>query len=122
MPNVLDNETKDYHTGYIMVVTYTRITDGMSQSWQLTLRYSVFRNLSLKIAKYLNGVSFSGKAAFPSRVTTLFMGITDKVRNERMSQLDAWMREVLSSALIMTVPEVVDSVYEVLEVEARVND
>jgi hypothetical protein len=111
MPNVLDNETKDYHTGYIMVVTYTRISDGMSQSWQLTLRYSVFRNLSI-----------NGKAAFPSRVTTLFLGITDKVRNERMNQLDAWMREVLSSALIMTIPEVVESMFEVLEVEARVND
>ena len=50
------------------------------------------------------------------------MGITDKVRNERMNQLDVWMREILNSALVMTIPEVADAVLEVLEVESRVSD
>ena len=96
--------------------------DNQIVSWQLTLRYSVFRNLNAKIAKYLQGTSFDSRTAFPSKVTTFFTGITDKVRNERMNQLDAWMKEILSSALIMTVPEVADGILEVLEVEARVSD
>lgn len=122
MPNVLDSESKDYHTGYIMVVTYNRLADNHPQSWQLTLRYSVFRALNAKITKHIGGTIFDARCRFPSKAATLFSGMTDKVRNDRMQQLDAWMREILSSALIMTVPEVVDAILEVLEVEARVSD
>ena len=39
-----------------------------------------------------------------------------------MNQLDTWMREVLTSALIMTIPEVVEGILELFEVEARVSD
>lgn len=122
MPNCLDNETKDYHTGYIMAVTYQRLQGNGVQTWQLTLRYSVFRNLNAKISKYLPSAAIDPRAAFPSKVTTLFSGITDKVRNDRMNQLDLWMRGVLSSALLMTIPEVVEAIIEVLEIEARVSE
>lgn len=122
MPNCLDNETKDYHTGYIMTVSYQRLQGSGVQSWQLTLRYSVFRNLNAKIAKFLPSSAIDSRAAFPSKVATFFTGITDKVRNERMGQLDLWMRGVLSSALLMTIPEVVEAVLEVLEVDARVSE
>lgn len=122
LPNLLDSETKDFHTGYIMLVSYQRLCDNQLISWQLTLRYSVFRNLNNKISKYISGTSIDSRVHFPSKVTTFFTGITDKVRNERMNQLDAWMREILNSALIMTIPEVADAVLEVLEVESRVSD
>ena len=122
MPNVLDAETKDYHTGYIMTVTYNRLSNNYPQNWQLTLRYSVFRNLNARISKYIAGTSFDHRAHFPSKVATFFTGMTDRVRNDRMQQLDMWLREVLSSALLMTIPEVAEAVLEVLEVEARVSD
>jgi hypothetical protein len=122
MPNVLDPETKDYHTGYIAVVTYHRLADGAPISWQLTLRYSVFRALNSKISRHQSGTQFDAKCRFPSKVTTLFTGISDKVRNDRMQQLDGWMRELLTSAVIMTIPEVAEAILEVLEVEARVSD
>ena len=122
LPNLLDKDTKDYHTGYIMLVQYQRLADNQLISWQLTLRYSVFRALNNRIAKYIQGTSIDSRVHFPSKVSTFFTGITDKVRNDRMNQLDAWMREILNSALIMTIPEVADAVLEVLEVEARVSD
>ena len=122
LPNLLDAETKDFHTGYIMLVSYQRLADNQLISWQLTLRYSVFRNLNNKISKYIAGTSIDSRVHFPSKVSTFFMGITDKVRNERMNQLDLWMREILNSALVMTIPEVADAVLEVLEVESRVSD
>eukprot|EP01032_Pedospumella_encystans_P007580 gene7580-9081_t len=122
LPNLLDAETKDFHTGYIMLVSYQRLADNQLISWQLTLRYSVFRNLNNKVSKYIAGTSIDSRVHFPSKVSTFFMGITDKVRNERMNQLDLWMREILNSALVMTIPEVADAVLEVLEVESRVSD
>jgi hypothetical protein len=122
MPNVLDKRTMDYHTGYIMAVTYVRPGDNSVTSWQLTLRYSIFRTLNAKISKFLGGTSFDSRTHFPSKASTFLVGINDKVRNSRMEQLDHWMREILSSALIMTIPEVVEGLLELLEVEARVSD
>jgi len=121
MPNVLVGASKDYHTGYVMVVSYSRLIDNVHQQWHLTLRYSDFRTLSRKLSKFLPS-SLSGQFGLNSKMSTLISGCNDKVRQERMIQVDRWLKELLCSGSIMTVPEVAETIMETLEIETRGSD
>jgi hypothetical protein len=114
--------TKAVHTGYVMQVSYLRISDGLQQAWELTYHYHVFRDLHHKLSRYLPASSFDADSQFPNMVITFLTGFSDKVKFERLAQLDRWMVKICSSALIMTVPEVAQALLDFLEVEARVSE
>lgn len=61
--------------------------------------------------------------SFPSTgLSTMFGGITDQVRNDRMIQLDNWLKEILDNPVLMTTYEVTEALTELLEVEGHISD
>ena len=48
-----------------------------------------------------------------------FIGLEDKDRFERMNKFDAWLRDVIGNPTAMTIKEIVQAVYRLLEVEER---
>ena len=94
LPNVTCPTTKAVHTGYVMQVSYLRISDGLQQAWELTYHYHVFRDLHHKLSRYLPASSFDADSQFPSMVSTFLTGFSDKVKFERLNQLDRWMVKV----------------------------
>ncbi len=55
MPNFQDQDKKDFHTCYVVTVTYNKIGCPNNElvSYQLTLRYSQFKELHEATQRYL---------------------------------------------------------------------
>lgn len=49
-------------------------------------------------------------------------GITDEIRNQRMSKFDTWLSEVLLNPVLMTTIEIYEAVNEFLEVDKHVQE
>lgn len=120
MPNFQEDDKKDYHTCYVVTVTYHRIAHPQDAliSYRITLRYNQFKDLHIALQRHLKHTEIIEPFPMASVSQSLF-GLDDNQRNERMNRLDAWLREVLINAIAMTTKEIVQAVYRLLEVEQQ---
>jgi hypothetical protein len=119
LPNLLDNDNNDFHTGYVTHISFIPLHTTTPNSYVLTLRYSKFKKIYTTISKYSN--EYITHSVFPSTTISQFiMGVSNELRFERMHAFDSWLREVIVSPVLMTIKEVVEVVYEVLEVHEHV--
>jgi hypothetical protein len=124
LPNHLDPNANDFHTKYVCTVAYDYITKpGKVESWQIEFRYSQIKDLYGVFSKYyyeINDVSPLQETFPMASISHGLFGITDQIRNERMSKFDLWLREVTMNPMGMTIWEVVEAVYAFLEVDRHV--
>lgn len=122
LPNIIEKDKPDYHTGYVCVVNYSSIySDRNVHPWQLILRYNAFYKLYCIVCKHLKYTNL--KAEFPLATTGHWVwGITDDIRNERMNKFDTWMRELLVNPILMTTKEIIDAVNSMLEIDSRITE
>lgn len=115
LPNIAsDKEASDFHTGYIATVSIC----CSNISWQVTHRYSNFRDLHDNVmrAARKERVQVALNAPFPmDRLHNVFFGMTDEVRNRRQGQLDAWLKELLTTPAYMANAAIQDVVIDFLE-------
>lgn len=118
MPNMQSKEdAKDFFTGYALTVGFVDIDDS-SPIWQITYRYSRFKELYDQVRRHGSHVPI--QAVFPAATTAqLLFGVDDALRTERMNALDKWMRELVLNPCLMTVPPLHRAIYSFLEVEAH---
>lgn len=118
MPNYQEADKHDYHTCYVVTVTYNVIGSHQLISWQLTVRYNKFKELYDIVNRYLKHGNIS--VPFPlSSITNALFGIDDNLRNERMNKFDAWLREVTANPVAMTTKEILLAVHRILEIDTR---
>lgn len=114
LPNLMEADGTDYHTGYVMSIGYITLLEDTVQSWQLTLRYNRFKAIHTVVSKYSHLQAL--KHPFPASTLGQWLaGVSDADRTIRMDSLDAWLREVTLSPVLMTVQEVAEIVYSVLQ-------
>ena len=125
MPNYQEADKHDFHTCYMVHVTYNCIDSNRVLAWQLSVRYRSFKELYDIVQRYwpldINS-STSINAQFPlSTLSQSLWGIDDTVRNERMRKFDCWLRELVLNSAAMTTREILLAVYKLLEVDIRTN-
>ena len=87
-------------------------------SWQINLRYKKLFDLNEHIkhaigAEYPQGMSHG----FPQdRLVNWVTGMSDTVRNDRMDKLNAWLRDVCASGVLMGRRDVSDAIFNALSV------
>ncbi len=118
MPNYQEADKHDYHTCYVVTVTYNAIGSHQLISWQLTIRYNKFKEMYDVVNRHLKHGNIG--APFPlSNISNALFGIDDNLRNDRMQKFDVWLRELTANPVAMTTKEILLTVYRILEVDSR---
>ena len=118
MPNVQHNN--GYRTEYVITVNYESIDKGY-QSFTCQYGYSDYMNLSHLLNKIILKEKIKIRNPFPTRVSTFFasvMGDSDESRYERMTKLDAWMKEIVLNPMVMTDYESFCAIYDFLRIKS----
>lgn len=124
LPNYMDSSQNDFHTKYVCTVSYDLIS-GQIASWQIHFRYSQIKELYYVVQKYngeINDISPLIEQFPLASISQGLFGIDDKVRNERMSKFDLWMREVVMNPVCSTIWEIAEAVYQFLEVQSHTHE
>jgi hypothetical protein len=120
MPNYQEADRHDFHTCYMIHVSYNCIDSNRLLTWQLSIRYRMFKDVYDIVERYLP--FGNANENFPlSTFAQSLLGIDDKVRNDRMRKFDVWLREILSNPIAMTTREILLAIYKLLEVDIRTN-
>ena len=126
LPNVTNNDsttstsssTSIAYVGYFISISTNDAVSSNQISWKIIRRFSEFHSLYCKISSYISRSFKNGSMTYPfrdDRMKVWMLGSTDNICNTRKDNLDGWLREIMTSPLMMTVPAVRDAVYKFLD-------
>lgn len=120
LPNFLDTGLRDYHTGYVISITYDQIMTTRILTWQVTVRYSQMKAYHDLIKRYAPKNVILHKEFPFATLSHSLNGINDEIRNDRMEKFDSWLKEIVSHPLLMTQRDIVDATMSLLELDLHV--
>lgn len=131
LPNFIEPGEKDYHTVYVIQVSFqSPFHATASSSWQLFVRYSKFRDLHYQLSRFAS--RYDSIDSFPVHhippfphsnvVSEWWFGMQDNQRQERMTRLHAWWEAMVNHPIWMTDEEVRHIVWSFLQVDEHISN
>ena len=110
--------------GYYITVICNDIDNvpqgASSPSWKVVRRYSQFYDLYCKLSHRISSEFPGGRMMTPfndDRLRVWWCGSTEDICRQRQERLDQWLREILTTPLMMANTDVYDMLSEFLEVK-----
>lgn len=122
LPNFMDTAIRDYHTGYVISITYDQVGNTRILTWQVTVRYSQMKAFYDFIHRHKPGNVILHEQFPFATMSQNVVGVTDEVRNFRMEKFDLWLKEIVYHPLLMTKKETLEATMDLLELDKHVID